>query len=214
MLSINFSTVGNIEDSDTLFAVFNRVNNSIISDSKTVKNTIAKFLTSKRSWAGFKRKEFWKYSVLKDKGEFLKLALSASRYLYRVLTQFLRPFLRFLTKVRSFLYFSEFLFMAVARSIMSSLKEWSFIIVNRKAFCSCLGSALKAVKNISTVACLEVILVSPIFKKTALHKARSGLLITQILERLHTCLPSASPRGEPVRQGFSRRYLICAIIKY
>ncbi len=153
--------MADIEDFHAFTGIFDRIDDSIITDSQTVKIGVTKFPVSERPGVGFKGNEPWEYFVVKSRGEFLELTLGAGCYFYRILTQFLRPFLRFPMKERSFLHFSELLFTAIARSITSSLKEWSFIIVNKKVFCSCFGRALKAVKNTSAVACFVVKLASP-----------------------------------------------------
>jgi hypothetical protein len=53
-LTIDFSTMGHIEDFDISPGVIDRINNSIISDSDAIKIAISELLSSEWSWMDFK----------------------------------------------------------------------------------------------------------------------------------------------------------------
>jgi len=56
LLTIDFSTMGYVEDFDISSRVIDRINNSVISDSDAVKIAIGELLGSERSWVEFKLK--------------------------------------------------------------------------------------------------------------------------------------------------------------
>ena len=56
LLTIDFSTMGYVEDFDISSRVIDGINNSVISDSGAVKIAIGELLGSERSWVEFKLK--------------------------------------------------------------------------------------------------------------------------------------------------------------
>jgi hypothetical protein len=156
-LSIDFSAMGYIKDNDEFFGVIDGIYYSVVANSDTIKICIMKLMASERTGLGIKRKNFFFDPCLKNTRKFLKLPFAACGNMYRVFHYDTLPLLRLFKKVLKFICFSALRFTAIARSIRSFLKWLSFTMVNKKAFCSSLGSALKAVKNTSAVACFDVI---------------------------------------------------------
>jgi len=56
LLTIDFSTMGYVEDFDISSCIIDGINNSVISDSGAVKIAIGELLGSERSWVEFKLK--------------------------------------------------------------------------------------------------------------------------------------------------------------
>ena len=81
MLLVDIAAMADIEDSDILYAIIDRIDNAIITYPNTIKFGIAQFLASERTGVRFEREEFWKNPILKGVGKFLKLPLSACGYL-------------------------------------------------------------------------------------------------------------------------------------
>lgn len=146
-----------VEDFYDSLRVVDIVNDPIIANSNAIVIRAKELMASEWSRMRFKGEYFRCDSILNGLMEFFELALRDCCYVYRVLRHFL---LRFFKSERKLFVFSAQRFIASTKSIISSLIERSWMIVNKKAFCSFRGSALKAVRNTSAVACLEVMLCS------------------------------------------------------
>ena len=157
ILSVDGTSMCYIEDFYDSLRVVDRVNDSIVTNSNSIIIRIKKFMTSEKSRMRFKRKYLGCDSILNDLMKLFKLALCACCYIYGIFCHFC---LNFFKNARKLFTFSVPRFIAIAKSMMSWRIERSWMIVNKKAFCSFRGSALKAVKNTSAVACLVVMLCS------------------------------------------------------
>ncbi len=159
-LSVHFPAVCDIKNRNDFMIVINGVYCPIITCPQSMVLGIAKSLNPKGARIGFKGKYLVANTTLNVVRKFRKLFLRACRYVNRILHEALRVLSICLRNEPKRFVFSELRFTAIARSITSSLRWLSLIIVKRNALCSSFGSALNAVRNTCTVACFAVICLS------------------------------------------------------
>lgn len=159
-LSVYFFAVACVKDFYKLICIIDRIYNSVISYSDAVVRCVVKFFRTERFWLVFKKDDFLQKAVSNLRTKLFKLSLSAGNYLYAVTHLWVLCLWSSLKKSLSGLELSLERLFAIAISMISSLKVLFFTSADKNTLFSCLGRALKAVRNTSAVACSTVIFKS------------------------------------------------------
>jgi hypothetical protein len=80
-LFVYVAAVADVEDSDALAAVVDRVDDLVITQPDSIKVAIIQFLTAKRTRMGFEGIKFGKNTIPKSFGQLLELTLGACCYI-------------------------------------------------------------------------------------------------------------------------------------
>lgn len=160
-LTIDFAAVGNIKDLYKLFFIGNAIDDTIVADTQAIIGRIAQFFTAEWPWFTFKSEKFWSNAVLQRIWQFLKLVFCAWDDFNAVAHQLVYSLGSSFKKLLRGREACRLRVSATAKSIRSSLRPALWIRPDSIAFCSALDKARNAVRKISALACMAVMILSP-----------------------------------------------------